>query len=538
MRRRTFLKAAGLGGATLLGCGGGSSEPDGGRARDGATALTDGAPADAALADGGPPLERGPIRLSSWRNSRLSLRWIYPSEDESQPHWRHRRAPSGLPWSIPLGVLGGGYPYNFEILGGPPGLTVESVGFDVGRPPYYYSLSLPDPQIGTSTISIRVTDQNGMHATRSWSFEVLDADDTEAFLFFDGATGDNENPGTRAAPKRDFGGWYLGDEDDPTYRLHQCFYQGDFDVAGAAGVEIEGARVTINESKPRTHVGYGTGARWSGNGAYANFESGAGLYVADLTVSDPAVMEGEQRRNQHFMTANSALASGAIFRVTFLGAETPSDDRSNSSCIMLPEPGRTSSGYCLVGCIAEGVYSQVLLKNYNGLDGVFEGWTVRNCRDVAVVHHKGGDIRRWATRGVLAVEGNSSTFAFEVDEWINDPIAREDLEICWCSIAGFAAGRFINGGGDDHWARIDSYRNHWQVPNHRLSASTGIFTFEGDVLQHSGAHPAGLEISDEAPADVNPVDNVVETTGLLDAENRRIGGPDADHGCEMVFADE
>jgi hypothetical protein len=97
-------------------------------------------------------------------------------------------------------------------------------------------------------------------------------------------------------------------------------------------------------------------------------------------------------------------------------------------------------------------------------------------------------------------------------------------------------GASSTGGGDDHWAHIDSYRNHWRMPKHQLSASTGFFTFEDELLQHSGEHPDGFDISDDAPAEVNPVDHASETSGLLDAENHRIGGPDPEHGCEMVFA--
>jgi hypothetical protein len=532
--RRVFLRSAAvIGGGALLGCGSDVASGSDGGARDGGGDSVDAARPgeDAQL-----PRPRGPIQLTSWRNSSQELRWIYPSE-ESEAHWRHRRAPSGIPWTIPLGVLGGGYPYNFEILSGPEGLTVQSIGFDVGRPPFYYYLSLPSPAIGASTISIRVTDQNGASQTRTWSFEVLDADDTDAFLFFDASSGDNGSDGTRAAPKRDFMGWYLPDEDDATYRLHQCFYRGEFAVGGLDGGEYDsGVILNITDAKPRTHVGYGAGATWRGNGAFLGFESGAGAYIADVTYREPwVVFDDGLRRNQYLMMGNSALRNGAIFRVTFIGSDTENDPGMNPSCIMLPEVGRADSNYCIVGCVAESIYRQVLLKNYNGLDGIFEGWTVRNCHDINVVHHKGGDIRRWATRGILAIEGITSS-TFEYDEWINSPVAREDLEVCWCSVRGFDQGRFVNSGGTDNWARTDSYRNNWSVGHHSLAASTGVFTFEDDVLQHSGDYPAGLSISDDWPADVRPIDNVTEAEGLLDPEtNLRIGGPDGEHGCEMVF---
>jgi hypothetical protein len=153
------------------------------------------------------------------------LAWIYPLEDAvSKPHWRHRRAPAGIRWSIPLEVIGGGTCHSFEILSGPPGLTIERVqSARADTPPHDY-LTLPEPRVGTSTITLRVTDDHGAHATRSWSLEVLEADNTDCFLFFDDVAGADDNPGTPAAPKRDIGGLTWDDDDDASYADHQFFY--------------------------------------------------------------------------------------------------------------------------------------------------------------------------------------------------------------------------------------------------------------------------------------------------------------------------
>jgi hypothetical protein len=565
--RRNFLRyAAVLGGTAWFGCGsdddntnttgpgdGGGSGGRGGGVGGGAGAGPDagvgGGGAGDAATGGTSGLDsgtvRGPISLASWRNSHQPLAWLYPTADtDSQPHWRHRRAPNGIPWSIPLGVVGGGYPYNFEILSGPPGLTLQNVGFDVGAPPYYYYLTLANPAIGMHTISIRVTDQNDVQKTLTWTLEVFDASDTTRFLFFDGTTGNNANPGTPASPKHDFAGWYLGDEDDSTYSMHQCFYQGEFDIGGLPNTPYDGdnaQKLIVTNGKPKTHVGYGSGTTWHGNGAYVELQTGSGYYIADLTHDDCAVIEGAGIRNVHLDSGNACLSRGALFRIVFVGSgQQSAPGGANSACIMLADTQSTGHTYCFVGCTATGITSQSVFKNYNGLDGLIEGWTVQDMSGSGFVHHKGGDIRRWITRGVRAVDGITNS-KFQMEEWINDPVAREDLEICWCSVkvtgtGGAAFGRQTKGGGPgDVYAFIDSYRNNWQVPqNSAENVSSGTLTYDADVIQHSGSYPNGIQIS--GGSNVVPVAVVANTTGLLDpTTNLLVAGADPEHGCQMVL---
>src|SRR5688500_19332379 len=121
-RRRFLGTISALGGAGLLGCsdGGEATGPGGasgngtstgGAGASGPSGGTGGSGAGGGAGGSGnpPPVEHGEIQLTSWRDSQQPLTWIYPRPDsESQPHWRHRRAPAGIPWTIPLGVAGGG----------------------------------------------------------------------------------------------------------------------------------------------------------------------------------------------------------------------------------------------------------------------------------------------------------------------------------------------------------------------------------------------------------------------------------------------
>lgn len=94
----------------------------------------------------------------------------------------------------------------------------------------------------------------------------------------------------------------------------------------------------------------------------------------------------------------------------------------------------------------------------------------------------------------------------------------------------------MKGGPGDNYSNIDSYRNNWQVPFHHFSSvMSGVLTFQEDVLQHSGQYPNGVYL-ENAGANVNPVDNLVQTSGLLDPTmNLLLAGPDPAHGCQMVL---
>jgi len=469
--------------------------------------------------------------LSSWRNSTKSLAWLYPATDaNSSSHWRHRRAPAGIPWSIPLGIVGGGWPYNFDLMSSPTGMEIRHVGRDVGRPPFYSYLHWESPVAGTGyNVSVRARDQNGTSVTRSWTLDVYAANDTTKFLFLVSANGDTIND------------WYLSDEDDATYQNHQVFYTGDFDIGGLAGVSYDsGYQLPWGNAKPKTHVGIGAGATWHGVGAYPEIgTTQQGLYIADLTYDDPDVTNGTSVWNQHIKTNNTPLINGAIFRVTFNGNGTqPSGPGgANPSCIGLAEAFAAVTGpYCIVGCIADGVNDQALVQVYNALDALNEGWTVRNCETITM-HHKGGDIRRWTNRGLRATENN--TFAagagFMQLQWIAEieGMERSDIEFSWSALNDSTAmGWFQEGNASDVQDRNEVFRCNLRVTHNETQANNGSLTFEDNLIQHSGTYTDGIRNTGSLVP--TKTDNTTGTSGLINSTTGLAVSIDNAHGCEFT----
>lgn len=478
--------------------------------------------------------------LPSWWDSAKALQISYPLPDSnpiSQSYHRHRMAPSGRSWSFPLSIQGGGFPYNVDILDAPPGATVTFIGRITGRPVYRYKVEVPNPTEGAYDWHLRVRDQNGDSAEVEFTANVYDVDDVTHFLHFDSATGDNSNPGTTALPKEDIDGWYLGDEDDATFAQMQCFYQGAFDIGGLVGVPYDdGYKLVMTGAKPKTHIGYGTGATFHGAGAYfapqtsAN-AAGRGFFFGNYTHDDPSVTDGVNTWNTHLKCNNNPLTGGGVFEVTFVGAATPSAGSTNPSCIGCVDTGFIGTNMFVSGCVFEDIFEEACIQIWNMTDVVVDGCTITGSD--SGIHLKGGDIDNWCIRGIDASDqDNEFIFSFLKLEWISAPVTRSNIELCWSIInSPEEVCYWQQGNTGDQFNNNVVARCNMLVGYNENSAENGSLTIIENALQHNGDEPDGLLNTGYA---VTQTDNDIETAGLLDADGWLVGGPDDVHGCEFT----
>lgn len=478
--------------------------------------------------------------LPSWWNSPKVLQINYPLPDSnpiSQSYQRHRMAPSGRSWTFPLAIQGGGFPYNIDILDSPPGATVTFIGRDTGRPVYRYKVEVATPSIGSYNWHFRVRDQNGDSAEVEFTANVYDVDDTDHFLHFDSAAGNNGNPGTTGLPKQTTNGWYLSDEDDSTHAEKQCFYQGSFDWP-SSGIPLEdGYKVVVNGGKPKTHIGYGTGATFHGAGAFLSLQTtasagGRGFFFANFTYDDPTVTDGMFTWNQHIKTNNNPLTGGGVFEVTFVGSATPSDESTNPSCIGCVDTVFIGTNMFVSGCVFQDINEQACIQIWNMDDVVVDGCTITGSN--SGFHLKGGEIDNWCFRGINASDpDNQFLFSFLKLEWISAPVTRSNIELCWSVInSPIEVGYWQQGGVGDEFNNNYVARCNMLIGYNESSAQNGSCTIEQNVIQHDGTEPNGL-LNDTGYI-VTQTDNLVNTTGILDADGWMVGGPDDEHGCEFT----
>jgi hypothetical protein len=119
---------------------------------------------------------------------------------------RARLAPDGIPWRIPITVYGGAWPFQYQVTGGPAGLSIGQHYGDTD----YGILSWSNPVIGTYTITVQVTtqdygrtsgsaDPSGQYSV-SWTLVVADHTDVTKFVYLDAVNGSDSNNGAYATP--------------------------------------------------------------------------------------------------------------------------------------------------------------------------------------------------------------------------------------------------------------------------------------------------------------------------------------------------
>lgn len=127
----------------------------------------------------------------------------FPTFDETTDEARHKNAYPGLPYSIPVSVQGGAYPFHYELVEGPPGMTIgETVDQED-----YGEVRWANPTLGEHTVRVRITDQELQIRSVQYTLSV----NTERFIFVDPSV-ETSGDGTIGSPLKLFselhGGFY------------------------------------------------------------------------------------------------------------------------------------------------------------------------------------------------------------------------------------------------------------------------------------------------------------------------------------------
>jgi hypothetical protein len=477
---------------------------------------------------------------------------LYPVNDAgSSSHWRHRRCPAGISWEIPLTARWGTFPYNWTITAGPSGMEIVNVGYDTLKPPYATSLRWTNPTTSGSphTVTVLCTDQLGATDSVTFSLEVAAATDTTKFMFLNAATGSNANSGTQASPKQTMAAWLESDEGSSSYQNHQIFYEdGTYEIGGLAGVDYDSAGriLPMNPNKPKTHVGIGSSVIWDSNDCCWNGEGGAtGVFLANFRWL-AAVVDFGIPANFHNREAGTT-EKGAQFKITYVGGAATTGDEANASGSLWGNTtaGSPYSGFVISQCTFEDIQYQQFAKLYNVYDFVMEGCVATGTMAEIVVplHPKGLDLRRITCRGndFGRVEGFGGTTGLSPmieEQWINTTLGdrRDDFEVCWNSFRSPGLGWDAEGGEDSGaYGTHHSYRNNWQVDNHAMAnADATVWTFERDIIQHSGSHTNGINESGTGSPTVTDIS--AGTSGLLHASTNERVAANVGKGCQMDLA--
>ena len=246
--------------------------------------------------------------------AKLPMQTVFPRPDNETNTWaRPREAYTGEVYRFAVGVAFGAWPFRYEIVAGPAGMTI---GEQYGSPDYGIVSWVPDvSDTGVSqTVTVRVYDQDYGRGSAAhdvtWTViaGTLPADfpDNKGFLFIDPVNGhawnDPVSPGTgtKANPFLNSRDWYRDDPLDSTFYGYHIIWRGgtqylyfDPNSGNPGNGEINHPKKSIVwYSLPNDSMGP---ARLNFSGAKAICQESVDVFVGDLYI------EHSRRMNaQHF----------------------------------------------------------------------------------------------------------------------------------------------------------------------------------------------------------------------------------------------
>lgn len=290
--------------------------------------------------------------------ARMPMHLVYPRpDDETQAHARHRWAHPDMRYEIPVGVQGGAWPFQYELIEGPDGAVIGSVyGSD-----NYGTVSWQAPKSGTYQFTVQVTDQELNHITATWQVTV----DEEQFVFIqDGWEG--EQSGTLSLPLEDIADWYNNDHTDDSYHNKIIvFREGTYTLVGTPAHK-NNLRLAANTKTPSliAFPGENPVIDCSAAKVMTDNKSIKDLFIAGLTWKD-----GRQDvNNAHFFWAVGDVSRSCWWRNHFHNLGPGKAGNDNTLPVFVSGTGNLKEHILY----KENLHTEINNKGKNG--GYFEAY--------------------------------------------------------------------------------------------------------------------------------------------------------------------
>ncbi len=425
----------------------------------------------------------------------------------------YARAYPGLLFRRPIEVIGGAWPYCFELLNGPSGMSIGSTlpanwltaGYQA-----YGVLTWPNPVAGSHRVAVRVTDQLGVQVTRQWTLTVT----TTGFLFVDGATGNDSNTGTIGSPLRSWSGVYGTDKADPRNDGAQVIWRQGRYRTDLAPVE-NAIRIAMPSHKAHAHLAY-PGERVTFDTRIAHLS----FYPSSSDVAFVGIrFEGFSSASTWKTLVFDAAQRTTVFECEFGTQLDPGLAGMNPAHLFFSNGG--TDRFVTVSRSRFEDVDDLLGAELYGIDDVlFDGNVVQTLRGSGArfVYAK-------ATTNRLVVRGTRGHVAIEGPLLMVDTYSvQTGIEASWNSWRTQPGKVLVHLGNEvNALGSVVLYRNTFALGHllHR-NATAGMVTSTRNVVQHDGQFPLGIE-SLSFSASFTTLDDLRATTGLVDQTNALSG---------------
>lgn len=437
--------------------------------------------------------------------AKMPMHLIFPRVDaETDAYARQKFAHTGMDYRIPVGIQGGAWPFLYEVISGPTGLTV---GENHGDTDYgvvnWSAASVAAASAGPHSVIVRVTDQEGSFIDAVWSIAV----DDSQFVFIDSNTS-TSGTGTIENPLKLFTDWYEGSITSTTYQDKICVFRaGTYTVTGE-GTASNGNNVDYQAAfKTRSIIGYPGetatldhggatgGGKWVLNTEYHDFfVSGLTFYNARQDVDDAHFFwltnspnPGGDRVTFHenvFDTCDYGTAGIDNAGPILLYGNEFSTHREN-----LLLKGNTSTNITPTGNNNGHSLATIFLTNYVLVEG-----NIGYGNDVGLAVNAKG------TEKFVTIRANNfdNHIAVNLGNEVG-PRPPHDHEVCWNKvIIADGAGRGVGNvlalmyANDSDYAGVGGHYNDYIYRNTFKGASSNVrfagdelYEVEGNIVEHS-----------------------------------------------------
>jgi hypothetical protein len=415
---------------------------------------------------------------SSWQlaeghyeTAKIPLEIIAPDTGGMPSHSRYRQAYPGLRWRVPIAVLGGSFPFRYELTSAPVGMTI---GERYGSADYGV-LNWDNPIAGTHSVAVRVTDQEGTQRTASWSLVVT----TSNTIFVDAAASPGGN-GSIGSPFRSFSDFY-GGQDVATYANHHSYFKnGTYST-----INVSSGMFHWRSSKPCALLAY-PGHSPIIDTTNAGFRSADqprhDLFVHGITFQGFGSQASE---NYHATFRVYATSRGVWFENTFGNQAGPGVSGLNSCHLFLDgDNSAAGSKYAVISNTFSNLQTNMWSEIYEGTKYVFE-----NNRQVGTADSGSRFIYFKDEANTASVRNNyspavSAARGFHVGA---EPGATGTIEFCWNNIAVAGSPLGLYGQSTSLQGPVWDYRNTWQGAYLDRVGVPGTWEATRNVVVHNGS---------------------------------------------------
>ena len=411
--------------------------------------------------------------------AKMPMHLVYPRSDaETQNHSRHRFAHTEMNYQIPIGVQGGAWPFKYEIVAAPSGVTIGnfygSVDYGViNWPASSVAISGPGPH----AFAVKVTDQGGATIDVTWSTTV----DDSKFTFVQDSVGTSSGTGAIDDPLEDIADWYKNDEHDSSYHNQIVVFRDGLYLLDGDDSRNNNVRLNSQAKTPSLIAFPGEIPVVDSSQAKVITEGS----FKDIFVAGIKWINGRQDvRNAHFWWAGGDVSRATWWRNHFdnLGPGTVGND--NTLAVFISDTSTLKSNVLY----KENLHTKINNFGYNG--GYFEAYVTQQVLIEQNIARDSQVASGWYAKGTVAFVSIRANEAYEnvngtqIGVGYGGEVRQvpHDHEVCWNRIrlnaASTATPSFLWAGS-----------NYYQGQSYNSYIYRNTFVNGSAWLRFAGSEP-------------------------------------------------